>query len=254
MLPWWAWSWWKKVNIGWKEGDRAPGLLRSGRSLSTPQPAPREASGRLRRAVAIPQVCRPFHRPIKKRGVSKPLARSPRERPLCDIGRGRSTIKRLRAIHCSSRPSAASGGECVRVGGGAIQIDFVAFPSKETRKFPRETSTKNVRDEDSGNTFWQESGRFSAIGGNVGSIISFAVRSEDAEWLVAAMSKNTGDLQPADLINLPRYTAYARLLVDGMPTGPTSLATLPPPNLTDDRYTIVTQASRRRFGRQRNGA
>lgn len=92
-----------------------------------------------------------------------------------------------------------------------------------------------------------DDGTAAAISGNVGSIISFAVGSEDAELLVAAMTKNTGDLQPADLVNLPQYTAYARLLVDGMPTGATSLTTLPPPAVTEDRFDIVTQCSRRRF-------
>lgn len=86
-----------------------------------------------------------------------------------------------------------------------------------------------------------------AIGGNVGSIISFAVGSEDAEWLSSAMCRHPGELQPADLINLQRHTAYARILVDGMPAGPMSIATLPPPSIGEDRYEIVAQCSRRRF-------
>jgi hypothetical protein len=36
-------------------------------------------------------------------------------------------------------------------------------------------------------------------------------------------------VKPEDLLNLPRYHAYARLLIDGMPSKPFSMRTLPPP-------------------------
>jgi hypothetical protein len=86
-----------------------------------------------------------------------------------------------------------------------------------------------------------------AIAGNVGSVISFGVGNDDAEWLAKALCQNPGALLPSDFINLPRYTAYARLLVDGMPTGLASLATLPPTEIAEDRYEIVAACSRRRF-------
>ena len=50
---------------------------------------------------------------------------------------------------------------------------------------------------------------------------------------------------------LPRYRAYARLLVDGMPSRPFSLETLPPPapKGRDSRATIVRRVSRHRYAR-----
>jgi hypothetical protein len=88
----------------------------------------------------------------------------------------------------------------------------------------------------------------SAILGNVGSIVSFAV-GEDSEWLASALAKTPGQLQPADLANLPRYTAMARLLVNGNQTNPLSINTLPPPAATEDRSDIVSRCSRRQYAR-----
>lgn len=82
--------------------------------------------------------------------------------------------------------------------------------------------------------------------GNVGTMISFRVGSEDAAILAPAFSKFPGQLQPQDLTNLPNYTAYARLLIDGTPSAPFSLNTLPPPT-EDDRSDVVIRTSRRQF-------
>lgn len=85
--------------------------------------------------------------------------------------------------------------------------------------------------------------------GNVGTMISFRVGSEDAALLAPAFSKFPGQLQPQDLTNLPNYTAYVRLLVDGTPSPPFSLSTLPPP-IGEDRKDIVIQTSVRRYGQK----
>lgn len=59
-----------------------------------------------------------------------------------------------------------------------------------------------------------------------------------------------GDLTPSDLMSLPRYMAYCRLLVDGMPSKPFSMKTLPPVGkLSEDRIAIVRRVSRRRYAR-----
>lgn len=87
-----------------------------------------------------------------------------------------------------------------------------------------------------------------AVLGNCGTLIAFRVGSEDAELLAPAFSKFPGQLKPQDLTNLPNYTAYARLLIDGTPSNPFSLSTLPPPTTADDRSEIVRNVSRRRFG------
>jgi type IV secretory pathway TraG/TraD family ATPase VirD4 len=88
-----------------------------------------------------------------------------------------------------------------------------------------------------------------AIAGNIGTIIAFAVGSEDADWLARAMTVTPGQLLPQDLTNLPRYTAYARLLLDGVSSAPFSMITLPPPTMTEDRTEFVLQSSRRQFSR-----
>ena len=68
-----------------------------------------------------------------------------------------------------------------------------------------------------------------AVWGNVGSIVAFQVGSDDAELLAQQLGKYRGQITPENLSGLPNYTAYARLLIDGMPSSPFSLQTLPPP-------------------------
>ena len=48
---------------------------------------------------------------------------------------------------------------------------------------------------------------------------------------------------------LPRYRAYARLLVDGMPSRPFSMETLPPPRIDErqGRAAIIRRPSRHRY-------
>jgi len=64
-----------------------------------------------------------------------------------------------------------------------------------------------------------------AVLGNVGSLIAFQV-GEDATRLASLLGP---DVVPLDLQRLPRYHAYARLLIDGQPSRPFSLRTLPRP-------------------------
>ncbi len=84
-----------------------------------------------------------------------------------------------------------------------------------------------------------------AVFGNVGSIVAFQVGADDAEPLAEQLSKHPAQLKSQDLTNLPRYTAYARLLINGMPSNPFSMQTLSPPQITDDRLAIVSERSRR---------
>lgn len=84
-----------------------------------------------------------------------------------------------------------------------------------------------------------------AVFGNVGSIVAFQVGTDDAAILAEQLSKHPDQLQPQDLTNLPKYNAYARLLIDGTPSNPFSMQTLSPPPITEDRLAIVTERSRR---------
>jgi Type IV secretion-system coupling protein DNA-binding domain len=90
---------------------------------------------------------------------------------------------------------------------------------------------------------------YHAVIGNCGTLLSFRVGLEDAELLAPAFSKHPGQLAPGDLCNLPNYTAYVRLLVDGHPSRPFSLRTLPPSNTaeTGDRSEIVRRTSQHRY-------
>lgn len=91
---------------------------------------------------------------------------------------------------------------------------------------------------------------YQSVIGNCGTLLSFRIGMEDAELLAPAMSKHPGQLLPADLCNLPNYTAYARLLIDGEPSRPFSLRTLPPSPVIDmNRSAIVRRASQHRHTR-----
>lgn len=88
-----------------------------------------------------------------------------------------------------------------------------------------------------------------AVFGNVGSMIAFRVGADDAEALADQLSKHPGQLKSQDLTNLPKYTGYVRLLIDGMPTNPFSIQSLAPQVVKDNRFIAVTSRSRREYGR-----
>lgn len=87
-----------------------------------------------------------------------------------------------------------------------------------------------------------------AVFGNVGSMTSFRVGPEDAEFL-------THQYEPVfdahDLINVPNYNAFARVLANGTPTRPFSLAAMPPPEGNNDRVQTLIQQSFARYARPR---
>jgi hypothetical protein len=93
---------------------------------------------------------------------------------------------------------------------------------------------------------------YHAVIGNCGTLLSFRVGLEDAEALAPAFSKHPGQLAASDLCNLPNYSAYARLLVDGHPSRPFSLRTMPPcfASHEEDRSAIVRRTSQHRYANQ----
>ena len=87
----------------------------------------------------------------------------------------------------------------------------------------------------------------SAVFGNVGTLICFAVGVQDAEVLAEQLG---GDLTPKDLMALPCFQAYVRLLIHGQPSRPFSMRTLPPPEQHDqNRPHIIRHTSRRHYAR-----
>lgn len=89
-----------------------------------------------------------------------------------------------------------------------------------------------------------------AVFGNVGSMISFQVGSDDAEDLSMQFEEM---VTPKDILSLPKYNAYIRLMIDGIPSKPFSAATLAPPKFEqdEDRVQILRDLSRERYAQKR---
>lgn len=85
-----------------------------------------------------------------------------------------------------------------------------------------------------------------AVFGNVGSMLCFQVGAEDSEMLAKQLG---GDVTESDLMNLPKFTAYLRLLIDGLPSRPFSMTTLEPAKFRQQRADAIRRASRQHFGR-----
>lgn len=89
-----------------------------------------------------------------------------------------------------------------------------------------------------------------AIFGNVGTLISFRVGADDAEFLEK-------EFDPVflmnDLVNLEKYHIYLKLMIDGIAGDAFSAVTLPPANLSDTEGNVqkVISASRERYGKSR---
>jgi type IV secretory pathway TraG/TraD family ATPase VirD4 len=64
-----------------------------------------------------------------------------------------------------------------------------------------------------------------AVLGNVGTMIAFRVGAEDAPYLVREFVERFAE---ADLMQLPNYRIYLKLMIDGMPSKPFSAVTLGP--------------------------
>ncbi|MEK7564003.1 MAG: CxxC-x17-CxxC domain-containing protein [Patescibacteria group bacterium] len=64
-----------------------------------------------------------------------------------------------------------------------------------------------------------------AVFGNVGTMIIFRVGSDDAEFLEKEFDP---EFTPQDIVNLPNYKIYLKLMIDGVTSRPFSSRTLPP--------------------------
>jgi len=89
-----------------------------------------------------------------------------------------------------------------------------------------------------------------AVFGNVGTILSYQVGFDDAEYLSGQYGE---EVLPNDLVGLSKYTAYMRLLIDGMPSKTFSLDTLPPPvwEAEEGRREKVIRLSREKYANPR---
>jgi len=84
--------------------------------------------------------------------------------------------------------------------------------------------------------------------GNVGSLASFRVGPEDAEFVAKQLEPIFGSY---DLINLDNFNAYVRLIINGQVGMPFSMATLPPEEGDKSISAKVKEFSREKYGRPR---
>ena len=85
-----------------------------------------------------------------------------------------------------------------------------------------------------------------AVFGNVGSMVSFRVGPEDAEFL----EKQFAPIFSArDLVNVDNYHAFARLLINNQSTKPFNLSVYPPTSGDEELAGHLKELSRLRFGR-----
>ena len=88
----------------------------------------------------------------------------------------------------------------------------------------------------------------SAIFGNVGTIISFRIGAADAEHLAKEFHPVFDE---TDFVNLPRYSMYLKLMIDGATSRPFSALTLPPQLQTKSLKLEVIALSRGKYAKER---
>ena len=87
-----------------------------------------------------------------------------------------------------------------------------------------------------------------AVFGNVGSMAAFRVGSEDAQFLEAQFSPT---FQASDLMQVPNWNAMIKMLANGTPTKPFSIATAAPFKADSSRVAELKAMSASRYGRPR---
>ncbi|MFH1423692.1 MAG: CxxC-x17-CxxC domain-containing protein [Candidatus Nealsonbacteria bacterium] len=84
-----------------------------------------------------------------------------------------------------------------------------------------------------------------AVFGNVGTLISFRVGAEDAEWLEKEF---TPEFLATDIVNLGKYNIYLRLMIDGLAGRPFSAQTMPPLPVPERSFVDeIIKTSRERY-------
>lgn len=87
-----------------------------------------------------------------------------------------------------------------------------------------------------------------AVFGNVGSVCSFRIGSDDAEY----MEKQFAPVFTAqDLLNIDNYNAYLKLLITGQTSKPFNIKTIPPEKGSPEMSDYIKELSRRKYSRPR---
>ena len=87
-----------------------------------------------------------------------------------------------------------------------------------------------------------------AIFGNVGTIAAFRVGVDDTELLEKQFAP---EISAYDLLNIDRYNAYIRILIDNAPTKPFNMSTFAPPKGSAEIAMAIKELSRLKYGRDR---
>jgi len=88
-----------------------------------------------------------------------------------------------------------------------------------------------------------------AVFGNVGTIVSFRVGAEDAEFLEKEFYP---EFVANDLVNLPKYNIYLKLMIDGVAARPFSAQTLEPYSKPPESFKdVIIANTRQRYGTPR---
>ncbi|MCA9362573.1 DUF87 domain-containing protein, partial [Candidatus Kaiserbacteria bacterium] len=87
-----------------------------------------------------------------------------------------------------------------------------------------------------------------AVFGNVGSVAAFRVGTEDAQQLEQQFAPT---FSAADLMNVPNWNAFLRVLANGTPTVPFSIATVAPPETDRVRVAALIEQSYTQYARPR---
>jgi len=89
-----------------------------------------------------------------------------------------------------------------------------------------------------------------SVFGNVGTLITFRVGAEDAEYLEEEF---TPEIIAGDFVNLAKYNIYLKLMVEGVAGRPFSAETLSPfPKLEKSNREKIIKASQERYGTKKD--
>lgn len=87
-----------------------------------------------------------------------------------------------------------------------------------------------------------------AVFGNVGTMIVFRVGAADAEFLAKEF---TPQFEEEDLVNIPKWNVYLKLMIDGIASEPFSAGTLPPITRKTNSLPRVLNVTRERYSKSR---
>ena len=87
-----------------------------------------------------------------------------------------------------------------------------------------------------------------AVFGNVGSVVSFRIGAQDAEFLTKQFDPVFGE---QDLLNIDNFNAYVKLLIRGETSKPFNIKTIPASTGDPKSAVYLRETSRERYGRLR---